>query len=92
MTWYQEGRIPLSFTFITYPADDLLGELLAWISFVPMVFFVIQTTLVLVDAHSMEDKKTASLVFFGQLANEFISYRLKDVFEELRPNGTCLCP
>lgn len=87
MTWHREGRTPLSFTFISFPEDDLVGELLAWISFVPMMFFVIQTTLVLVDAHSMADRKKAFFIFLGQLANETISYKLKDVFEELRPNG-----
>lgn len=84
------SRAPLFFTFVTFPEDDLLGELLGWISLVPLAFFVIEAAFVLVDAQSWKQRKAAFWILAGQTLNEFISYRLKACFEEARPTGTAL--
>ncbi len=81
-------REALSFSHVTFNRDDGFGELMAWISLVPMGFFVIQFAFVIVASLSARQRKVALLILFGQLLNECLSYKLKDFFQDLRPHGT----
>lgn len=82
-----EGRTPLSYMHVTFPADDLLGEVFAWISMVPLCFFMVQAALVISGGQTKNQKIKAVLILLGQLMNEVLNYVLKDVYQELRPNG-----
>ena len=82
-----EGRTSLSYMHVTFPVEDTLGEIFAWISMVPLCFFMVQAALVISDGQSKSQKVKALLILLGQLMNEILNYYLKDVFQELRPNG-----
>lgn len=85
-----EGRIPLSYMHVTFPMEDQIGEVFAWVSMVPLCFFMVQAALVISIGQTKNQKITSSLILFGQLMNEILNYFLKDVFQEVRPNSNII--
>lgn len=81
------GRSALMFTFVSFPDNDFLGEVLAWLTHVPLAFFIIEASMVIAVPFSRCERFTAFLVLLGQLLNEIMSNLLKDYFQEPRPSG-----
>lgn len=80
------GRQPLYFSLVTFPEDDIIGKILAWITLVPLGFFVIEFSFVIVAGLEQNHRKRAFLILLGQLLNEIFSDRVKEYFQEYRPN------
>lgn len=70
--------------------EDQIGEVFAWVSMVPLCFFMVQAALVISIGQTKNQKITSSLILFGQLMNEILNYFLKDVFQEVRPNSNII--
>jgi len=71
---------PVSLTYVTYPAGDVVGKMLAWGSLMPIFIIVSFVTLILFrrEVHTM-------MFFLGILVNETINMALKRYFKEPRP-------
>ncbi|XP_059608815.1 dolichyldiphosphatase 1-like [Phlebotomus argentipes] len=72
--------VPITLTLVEYPRGDLIGELLAWLSLMPMVLLAGFITLILFrrDLHTIS-------FFLGMLLNEFFNKILKHTIQEPRP-------
>jgi hypothetical protein len=82
-----DGRTPLSYMHVTFPIEDQIGEIFAWISMVPLCFFMVQAALVISIGQTRSQKVKSILILLGQFLNEILNYYLKDVFQEARPNS-----
>lgn len=82
------GRVALSFSLVSFLEDDKIGELLAWISLVPIAFAIVEIALMVAGPLSVRQRKIAVMIVLGQTINECVNFALKSFLQELRPNGT----
>ncbi|XP_063065968.1 dolichyldiphosphatase 1 [Engraulis encrasicolus] len=73
---------PISLTHVEYPADDLTGQVLAYISLLPIAILVGFVTLIVFK------RELHTISFFGGLIlNEGLNWVLKHILQEPRPCG-----
>ncbi|KAG2469582.1 dolichyldiphosphatase 1 [Polypterus senegalus] len=70
----------VSLTHVEYPADDLTGQLLAYLSLIPVFILVGFVTLIVFK------RELHTITFFGGLLlNEGVNWVLKNIIQETRP-------
>ncbi len=84
-------RRHISLTAVEYDDEDVLSELLAWLSLIPQAVVVAMATATVTSEGRGRRCQMASLLA-GQLANEAINYVAKFAAQEPRPDGTIASP